>query len=159
MQLRIGHGIDIHPFKAGRKLILGGVEIEHNLGLDGHSDADALTHALMDALLGAAGLDDIGALFPNSDPYWKDASSLKLLNIAWAKVVALGWQFVNADISVLLENPKLRPHVSAIRANLAYELSCQSDQIGVKATTAEQLGFVGRGEGIFVSAVVLLKRD
>lgn len=159
MQLRIGHGIDIHPFKAGRKLVIGGVEIEHDLGLDGHSDADALTHALIDALLGAAGFEDIGVLFPNSDLNWKDASSLKLLNIAWAKVAASGWQFVNTDISVLLENPRLKPHISAIKANLAKELSCQSGQIGVKATTAEKLGFVGRGEGIFVSAVVLLKRD
>lgn len=156
MKLRVGQGIDIHPLVAGRACILGGVKIESEKGPDGHSDADAVTHAVIDALLGATGQDDIGALFPNTDKQFKDADSIALLMQAWRPLYDKGWRVQNLDITVLLEAPKLRPHVAAIREKFALALQCEMTDVAVKATTAEKLGFVGRGEGIYASAVVLV---
>src|SRR3954469_21392435 len=120
--MRVGIGYDSHPFAAGRKLILGGIEIPHNRGLAGHSDADAVAHALTDAILGAAGLGDIGRMFPNDDPQWKNADSIDLLNKAFVKVVEAGFQFVHADVTVILEQPKLAPHIDAMKEKLANAL-------------------------------------
>ena len=153
--MRIGHGIDIHSFDENRPLILGGVTIPYELGLAGHSDADALTHALMDAILGAAGKPDIGVYFPNTDLRWKGSSSLSLLKIVWEDI-SKDYSFGNADIAVLLEQPKLRPHIVAMQENLSEILHVNTNQVNIKASTAEGLGFVGRAEGIYCSAVVLL---
>jgi 2-C-methyl-D-erythritol 2,4-cyclodiphosphate synthase len=154
--MRVGIGYDSHPFAKGRKLILGGVEIPHAKGLAGHSDADAIAHALTDALLGAAGLGDIGRMFPNDDPQWKDARSLDLLNKAFLKVVEAGFQFVNADVTVILEQPKLAPYIDAMEEKLAAALLAGSTHVSVKAKTNEGMGWIGRGEGIAVIAVATL---
>lgn len=155
--IRIGQGMDVHAFEAGRKLILGGVEIPFERGLAGHSDADVLVHALMDALLGALALGDIGKLFPDSDMTFKDADSLKLL----AKIVESeqfrNVKFVNADITVVAQKPKIAPFTQKMRENIANVLQCSVSQISVKGTTTEKLGFCGREEGIFASAVVLVE--
>ena len=160
MQLRIGNGYDIHRLVPGRPLILGGVALEHpdGLGLDGHSDADVLVHALMDALLGALSLGDIGLHFPPEEERWKGADSLELLEQVVALVRERGWQVVNLDAVVVAERPKLKPHISAMRANLAKRLGVEADQVGVKATTNEQLGPTGREEGIACHAVALLQK-
>ena len=158
MELRIGQGIDIHPFAVGRPLVLGGVKIPHESGLAGHSDADALLHALIDALLGAAGLADIGALFPDSDIQWKGADSAVLLRKAWAEVSKLGWRVVNVDATVLAEAPKLAPHREAMKKVITDILGIELSCCGIKATTSEKLGFVGRKEGVLASCVVLLQR-
>lgn len=157
-ELRIGHGIDIHPFKEGRRCVLGGVEIPSPRGLDGHSDADALVHALIDALLGATGQRDIGTLFPDTDPSFKDADSCELLKKVWGNVQRSGWALVNADMTVLAEAPKLKPYVTEMQQKLGAILACSTDRIAIKATTSERMGFVGRGEGVLASAVVLLQR-
>jgi 2-C-methyl-D-erythritol 2,4-cyclodiphosphate synthase len=157
-ELRIGHGIDIHPFKEGRRCILGGVQIESARGLDGHSDADALVHALIDALLGATGQRDIGTQFPDTEVALKDADSCMLLTRVWEHLVGRGWSLVNADMTVLAEAPKLQPHVAKMQATLSAILGCDSERIAIKATTTEKMGFVGRGEGLLASAVVLLQR-
>ncbi len=156
--LRIGHGIDIHPFKEGRKCILGGVQIESTRGLDGHSDADALVHALIDALLGATGQRDIGSQFPDTEQEFKDADSCILLQRVWTNLAQSGWSLVNADMTVLAEAPKLQPHIAKMKNKLSKLLECNPDRIAIKATTTEKMGFVGRGEGILASAVVLLQR-
>jgi 2-C-methyl-D-erythritol 2,4-cyclodiphosphate synthase len=156
--LRIGHGIDVHPFKEGRRFILGGVQIESPRGLDGHSDADALVHALIDALLGATGQRDIGTQFPDSDVAFKDADSCILLQRVWANLVQHGWSLVNADMTVLAEAPKLKPHISKMQTKLSNILGCDPERVAIKATTTEKMGFVGRGEGVLASAVVLLQR-
>jgi 2-C-methyl-D-erythritol 2,4-cyclodiphosphate synthase len=160
MDLRIGQGYDIHRLVAGRPLILAGVSLDHpaGLGLDGHSDADVLTHALMDALLGALSLGDIGQHFPPGDPRWKDANSLVLLDHVMALVRERGWELINVDLVVVAERPKLRPHISRMRATLAERLAVAPDQVGVKATTNEGLGPTGREEGIAAYAVALLRR-
>ncbi len=158
MDLRIGQGIDIHPFKEGRRCVLGGIEIPSPRGLDGHSDADALVHALIDAILGASGERDIGTLFPDTDQSFKDADSCELLRIVWQRVSQSKWSLVNADVTVLAEAPKLKPHVEAMRDKLSTILNCTREQIAIKATTTERLGFIGRGEGLLASAVVLLRR-
>jgi len=158
MELRIGQGFDVHRFAEGRRCVLGGVEIPHARGLLGHSDADVLTHALMDAILGAIGGRDIGTLFPDTDPAFKDADSIVLLQKVWGIAHAEGWRLVNADISVLAEAPKLKPHIGAMLERLSGALGCAPSQLAVKATTTERLGFVGREEGIVASAVVLLTR-
>ena len=154
--LRVGIGYDVHAFGAGRKLILGGIEIAHPQGLVGHSDADVLSHAICDALLGAAALEDIGQHFPPSDPQFKDISSITLL----ARVVALlkekGWQLVNVDSTVICEAPKLAAHIPAMRESLSAACSLAVDAISVKATTTEKLGFTGRGEGIAAQAIALI---
>ena len=154
---RIGEGYDVHQLVAERGLILCGVAIPHEKGLLGHSDADVATHALMDALLGALALDDIGTLFPDTDPAWAGANSLDLL----ARVLALpafqSWRVVNCDITIEAQRPKLMPHRRAMRENLARVMALPLDAVSVKATTTEKLGFVGREEGIAARAVVLLE--
>lgn len=156
LQIRIGNGYDIHRLVPGRPLILGGLFIEHELGLLGHSDADVLTHAIMDAMLGALSLGDIGLYFPPTDPQWKGADSLKLLVQVKGLIHDRGWQVGNIDSVVVAERPKLKPHIAAMRDRLATALEIQPDQVGVKATTNEQLGPEGREEGIAAYAVVLL---
>ncbi len=158
MDLRIGTGADVHQFVEGRPLILGGITIPHDRGLQGHSDADVLLHALTDAILGALAWGDIGAWFPDTDPSYKNADSGKLLSTVWEKVLAEGWSLSNADVTVLLQLPKLRPYIDSIRERIAEILSVDKELISVKATTTERLGFVGREEGVFCEAVVLLKR-
>ncbi|MES2123116.1 MAG: 2-C-methyl-D-erythritol 2,4-cyclodiphosphate synthase [Gemmatimonadota bacterium] len=154
--MRVGIGYDSHRFAAGRKLILGGVEIPHTLGLQGHSDADAVGHALTDALLGAAALGDIGQLFPDTDLAWKDADSMLLLAEAHRQVQASGWTLNQADITVIAQAPKLAPHSVAMRERLAEVLGVRTADISIKAKTNEGMGFLGRGEGIAVIAVVTL---
>lgn len=156
MTLRIGNGYDIHRLGPDRPLILGGVRIEHELGLLGHSDADVLTHAIMDAMLGALSLGDIGHYFPPSDPQWKNADSLKLLDRVNQLVADRGWRVGNVDATVVAERPKLKPHVAAMRDNLSRVLAIAPDCVGVKATTNEKLGPEGREEGISAYAVALL---
>lgn len=151
-----GIGYDSHRLVLGRKLILGGVEIPSELGLDGHSDADVLTHALIDALLGAAGLGDIGEHFPDSDPRYRDADSIELLQAVLPRVIAQGLELVNVDTTILMERPKLGPHREAIRESLAAALGLALPRVNVKASTGEGIGFVGRGEGVAALAVVSL---
>ena len=154
--MRVGIGYDSHPFAKGKKLILGGIEIPHDRGLAGHSDADAVAHALTDAILGAAGLGDIGRMFPDSDPQWKGANSIDLLNKAFLKVVEAGFQFVHADVTIIVEKPKLAPHLDAMEEKLAEALLAGPAHVSVKAKTNEGMGWIGRGEGIAVMAVATL---
>ena len=158
--IRIGNGYDIHRLVPGRPLILGGQRLEHpeGLGLDGHSDADVLVHAIMDALLGALSLGDIGQYFPPGDPRWKGADSLVLLEQVEALVAERGWRVLNVDSVVVAERPRLRPHIGAMGAAIAARMGLEPDQVGVKATTNETLGPEGREEGISCQAVVLLQR-
>ena len=156
--MRIGHGYDVHKLVPGRKLILGGVEIPHTVGLLGHSDADVLTHALMDALLGAAAMGDIGHLFPDSDPAYEGADSIELLRVVTARLAEAGYRLGNADVTVLAQAPKLAPHIGKMRENLAAAMGCGVDQVSVKATTEEGLGFTGAKEGIAAHAVVLIEK-
>ncbi|MBO0351151.1 2-C-methyl-D-erythritol 2,4-cyclodiphosphate synthase [Phormidium pseudopriestleyi FRX01] len=156
MNIRIGNGYDIHQLVSDRPLILGGVTIPHELGLLGHSDADVLTHAIMDAMLGALSLGDIGLYFPPSDPQWAGADSLKLLAQVNQLIRERGWEVGNIDSVVVAERPKLKPHISAMRDRLAQVLNIEGDRIGIKATTNENLGPVGREEGIAAYAVTLL---
>jgi 2-C-methyl-D-erythritol 2,4-cyclodiphosphate synthase len=158
MNLRIGNGYDIHRLAAGRKLILGGIEIPHSQGLLGHSDADALTHAIMDALLGALSLGDIGLYFPPSDPQWAGADSQKLLAQVHQLITERGWHISNIDTVVIAEQPKLRSHIDRMRDRLATTLNLAPEQIGIKATTHEKLGPLGREEGIAAYAVALLQK-
>jgi 2-C-methyl-D-erythritol 2,4-cyclodiphosphate synthase len=157
--LRVGQGFDAHKLVEGRKLILGGVEIHHSMGLEGHSDADALTHAVIDALLGAAGLGDIGMHFPDSDPAYKDASSIHMLEIIAAAVRDMGFRIVNIDATIFAQKPKIGPHRAAMVGNLATAAKIDPDRVNVKATTTEGLGFIGRGEGITAAAIVSLDVD
>jgi 2-C-methyl-D-erythritol 2,4-cyclodiphosphate synthase len=157
--LRVGIGVDAHALVEGVPLVLGGVEIPFARGLAGHSDGDVLAHALIDALLGAAGLEDIGALFPPDDPRWRDSSSLDLLSRAWAKVRDAGFELVNADVVLIGEEPRLAPHRSEMRARLARALDVDPDSVGVRATTTDRLGFTGRKEGLAAQAVALLRRS
>ena len=156
MNIRIGNGYDIHQLSPDRRLILGGVEIPHELGLLGHSDADVLTHAIMDAMLGALSLGDIGLYFPPTDPQWKGADSLVLLDKVNQLIQEKGWHLGNIDSVVVAERPKLKPHIIGMRDRLANVLKVQPDRIGIKATTNEKLDSVGREEGICAYAVVLL---
>ena len=160
MDLRVGNGYDIHRLVPGRPLILGGQTLEHpaGLGLDGHSDADVLVHALMDALLGALSLGDIGKYFPPTDPKWKGADSLVLLEQVMGLVRERGWSVVNVDSVVIAERPKLKPHIEAMRAAIAERMGLAPEQVGVKATTNEKLGAEGREEGISCQAVALLSK-
>ena len=155
--MRIGQGIDVHAFADGRRLVLAGVEVPHTRGLAGHSDADVLLHAIIDALLGAAGLGDIGGMFPPSDPQWRDAESLGLLAAAYARVRAVGLSVVNVDATVIAEAPRLAPYIEAMRAAIAGALELDVTLVSVKATTTDGLGFTGRGDGIAALAVVLLE--
>ncbi|MEH2364893.1 2-C-methyl-D-erythritol 2,4-cyclodiphosphate synthase [Nostoc sp.] len=155
-KIRIGNGYDIHQLVSDRPLILGGIQIPHELGLLGHSDADVLTHAIMDAMLGALSLGDIGHYFPPSDPQWAGADSLVLLTQVHQLICDRGWQIGNIDSVVVAERPKLKPHIHNMRDKLAAVLELEPNQIGIKATTNEKLGPVGREEGICAYAVVLL---
>lgn len=159
MEIRVGQGCDVHALVPGRKLILGGVTIPHSAGLLGHSDADALLHAITDAILGAAGLGDIGRMFPDTDERWKGADSRVLLRGAAEAVRAAGWRVGNIDCTVIAQVPRIAPHVTAMRENIAADLGIASDCINVKGKTSERLGFVGRQEGIATEAVALLLRD
>ena len=156
MNIRIGNGYDIHRLVAGRPLILGGVNIPHELGLLGHSDADVLTHAMMDAMLGALSLGDIGHYFPPSDPQWAGADSLKLLEKVHQLVQEKGWQIGNIDSVIVAERPKLKPHLPMMRDRLAQVLNLDPEQVGIKATTNEKLDAVGEEAGIAAYSVVLL---
>jgi 2-C-methyl-D-erythritol 2,4-cyclodiphosphate synthase len=157
--MRVGVGYDSHRFADGdgRKLVLGGVEIPHPRGLAGHSDADAVAHALTDAILGAAGLGDIGTMFPPTNPRWKDADSVDLLKRAYLRVVEAGLSFVSADITVIMEQPRLSPYVDSMREKLAGALVAGYSTVSVKAKTNEGMGWIGRGEGVAVIAVALLE--
>ncbi|MEH2095877.1 2-C-methyl-D-erythritol 2,4-cyclodiphosphate synthase [Nostoc sp.] len=155
-KIRIGNGYDIHQLVSDRALILGGIKIPHELGLLGHSDADVLTHAIMDAMLGALSLGDIGHYFPPSDPKWAGADSLVLLTQVHQLICDRGWEIGNIDSVVVAERPKLKPHINNMRDKLAAVLEVEPNQIGIKATTNEKLGPVGREEGICAYAVVLL---
>jgi 2-C-methyl-D-erythritol 2,4-cyclodiphosphate synthase len=159
MNIRIGNGYDIHRLVPDRPLILGGVKLEHSLGLLGHSDADALTHAIMDAMLGALSLGDIGHYFPPSDPTWAGADSIELLKQVDALIHEKGWAIANLDSVIVAERPKIKPHIVAMRDRLAAALNLEPNQVGIKATTNEKLGPTGREEGIAVYSVVLLTRE
>ncbi|HEV2221314.1 MAG TPA: 2-C-methyl-D-erythritol 2,4-cyclodiphosphate synthase, partial [Casimicrobiaceae bacterium] len=153
--MRIGTGFDVHAFAAGRALVIGGVTIPHDRGLEGHSDADVLLHAIADAVLGALALGDIGTHFPDDDPRWKDADSRRLLREVAALASLQRYRVGNVDTTVIAQAPRLAPHVSAMQANIASDLGCALDCVSVKATTTERLGFAGRGEGIAAMASVL----
>ena len=154
--IRIGNGFDVHALVAGRPLILGGVTISHDRGLEGHSDADVLLHAVADAILGALALGDLGKHFPDTDPRWKGADSRALLRHVVGLAADRGYRVGNVDATVIAQAPRLAPHVPAMRANLAADLRCAVDDVSVKATTTERLGFTGREEGIAAQAVVLV---
>jgi len=157
-ELRVGTGFDAHALVAGVPLVLGGVRIEHGRGLAGHSDGDVLAHALTDAVLGAAGMEDIGAFFPSGDASFAGADSVELLRRAWAAVQEEGWELVNADVVLIGEEPRLAPHRDAMRARLADALGVEPGCVAVRATTTDGLGFTGRGEGLAATAVALLRR-
>ncbi len=156
--MRVGFGYDVHRLVKGRPLILGGIRVPFERGLEGHSDADVLLHAITDALLGAAAMGDIGALFPDSDPRWKDADSRLLLAEVVERLRTEGWYVENVDTTVAMQRPKLRPHIDAMRETIAPILHVTPDCVSVKATTTEKLGFVGREEGVAAWAVCLLRR-
>jgi 2-C-methyl-D-erythritol 2,4-cyclodiphosphate synthase len=157
MNIRIGHGFDVHAFAEGRRLIIGGVEITHDRGLLGHSDADVLLHAICDALLGAAGLGDIGKHFPDSDPQYKGIDSRKLLRHVGELLKRQGWHTGNVDATIIAQAPRMAPHIPIMREYIAEDLNVAVDQVNVKATTTEKLGFTGRSEGIAAEAVCLLE--
>ncbi len=158
MSIRIGHGYDVHRLTEGRKLIIGGVEIAYERGLLGHSDADVLTHAIMDSMLGALALGDIGKHFPDTDPRYEGADSIALLREVTAIIAKEGWRVVNIDSTVCAQAPKLSPHIGAMRETLAEAIGCAVSDVSVKATTEEHLGFTGEGLGISATAVCLLER-
>jgi len=157
-ELRVGTGFDAHALQDGVPLVLGGVRIDHPRGLTGHSDGDVLAHALTDAVLGAAGMADIGALFPSGDPRYAGADSIDLLREAWRQVREAGWTLVNADVVLIGEEPRLAPHREAMRERLAGALDVEPDRVAVRATTTDGLGFTGRREGLAAQAVALLRR-
>jgi 2-C-methyl-D-erythritol 2,4-cyclodiphosphate synthase len=158
MNIRIGQGFDVHALVPGRPLIMGGVTIPYAFGLLGHSDADVLLHAITDALLGAAGLGDIGKHFPDTDDRYKGADSRVLLRAALTLVVQAGWQVVNVDATIIAQAPKIRPYVDAMVANIASDLGLENEQVNIKGKTTEWLGFTGRGEGIAAQAIALLSK-
>ncbi len=157
--IRTGYGYDLHRLSGGRKLVLGGVHIPHEKGLDGHSDADVLLHAITDALLGAAAMGDIGTHFPDTDPAWKGADSRELLRKTVERIREKGYRVGNVDSTVVAERPKLRPHIDRMRACIAEDLEIDPDAVSVKATTSERIGMIGREEGICAMAVCLLYTD
>jgi 2-C-methyl-D-erythritol 2,4-cyclodiphosphate synthase len=159
MNIRVGNGLDVHALVSGRNLVLGGVTIPFERGLKGHSDADALLHAICDAVLGALGEGDIGAHFPDTDPRYKDADSRILLRTIWQRAVAEGYSLGNVDATVVAEAPRLAPYIRQMTANIASDLGAGIEQVNVKATTTEGLGFAGRGEGIAALATVLLIKN
>ena len=155
----VGIGYDVHQFAEGRQLVLGGVQIPHSKGLDGHSDADVVMHAICDAVLGALGAGDIGTFFPNTDPKWKGAPSRVFLEEAARQVASRGGQIVNVDCTVLAQEPKIAPHVQAMKKRVAEALRIDPVRVGIKATTNEKMGFIGRGEGIAAMAVASVEID
>ena len=157
-EYRVGTGVDAHALEEGVPLVLGGVAVDHPRGLAGHSDGDVLAHALTDAILGAAGMEDIGALFPSGDPQLEGADSVALLAEAWNRVRAAGWELVNADVVLIGEEPRLAPHRDAMRGRLAGALGVEPERVAVRATTTDGLGFTGRREGLAAQAVALLRR-
>ncbi len=157
-KMRIGQGYDVHKLVVNRALILGGVNIHYEKGLDGHSDADVLVHAIMDALLGAAALGDIGKMFPDTDEKWRGADSLMLLSAVTKRLSDNGYAIVNIDSTVIAQRPKLSPHIDTMRKNIARAIGICTEQISVKATTEEGLGFTGNGEGIAASAIALIEK-
>jgi len=157
VKMRVGQGFDVHAFAEGRRLVLGGVEIPYTLGLAGHSDADVLIHAICDALLGAAGLGDIGHHFPDNDARFAGIDSTQLLATVMQELTARNWRVENIDATVIAEQPKLAPHIAAMRARLAPIVGLNEEAVNIKATTTERLGFTGRGEGIAAQAVALLR--
>ena len=157
--MRVGMGIDVHALVEGRPLILGGVTVPHSLGLSGHSDGDALTHAVVDALIGAAGMGDIGGRFPSSDNAYKDADSLTFLSAIAPELSEAGWSIENVDATIIAQRPALSPFVNDMAANIARALTIDPDQINVKATTSDRLGIAGREEGVAAFAVALLERQ
>jgi 2-C-methyl-D-erythritol 2,4-cyclodiphosphate synthase len=157
MTIRIGHGYDVHRFGVGDHIILGGVRIPHHSGLVAHSDGDVVIHAVMDALLGAVALGDIGRHFPDSEAQWAGADSCGLLGLVMSKVSAAGYQLGNLDVTIIAQQPRMAPHIDAMRERIATVMAATTEQINIKATTTEKLGFVGREEGIAVHAVVLLE--
>ena len=158
-ELRIGHGFDVHAFAANRRLIIGGVDIPHELGLAGHSDADVLLHAICDALLGAAGLGDIGRHFPDTDAEFSGIDSRILLRRVAGQLQQRRWRVGNVDATIIAQAPKMAPHIARMTAHIADDLGLAIDRVNVKATTTEKLGFTGRGEGIAAEAVCLIERD
>jgi len=158
-ELRVGHGFDVHAFAENRKLIIGGVDIPHGLGLAGHSDADVLLHAICDALLGAAGLGDIGRHFPDSDAAFAGIDSRILLRRVAEQLKSRGWRVGNVDATLIAQAPKMAPHIARMTAHIADDLGVAIEHVNVKATTTEKLGFTGRGEGIAAEAVCLIARD
>ncbi len=156
--MRIGQGYDVHRLVEGRKLIIGGVEIPYTKGLEGHSDADVLVHAIMDALLGAAALGDIGVFFPDTDEQYKGADSIELLQKVREVLLGEGYITSNIDATIVAENPKMRPYIDEMRRNIARALHIDVDQVNIKATTEERMGFTGRGDGISATAVCLLEK-
>jgi len=157
--IRVGHGFDVHAFAENRKLIIGGVDIPHDLGLAGHSDADVLLHAICDALLGAAGLGDIGRHFPDTDAAFAGIDSRILLRRVAGQLQQRGWRVGNVDATIIAQAPKMAPHIARMTAHIADDLGIALDRVNVKATTTEKLGFTGRGEGIAAEAVCLIARD
>ena len=158
MNFRIGHGYDVHRLVAGRKCIIGGMDIPHETGLLGHSDADVLTHAVMDALLGAAGMADIGHLFPDTDPQYAGADSLQLLREVGRRLAQAGWTLGNIDATIIAQAPRMAPYLDGMRQNIAQALSAAKDVVNIKATTEEHLGFTGAKEGIAAHAVCLIEK-
>jgi 2-C-methyl-D-erythritol 2,4-cyclodiphosphate synthase len=158
MSMRIGHGYDVHAFGEGDKIVIGGVVIPHRFGLVAHSDGDVLLHALCDALLGAAALGDIGKHFPDTDMQYRNADSRSLLRMVYAKINSLGWKVANADMTIVAQAPRMATYIPRMVETIASDLQTELDQINVKATTTERLGFVGREEGIECYAVVLLEK-
>ena len=159
MKYRVGNGLDFHPLRPGRKLILGGVEVPHNVGLQGHSDADVVAHALANAILGAIGEGDLGSHFPDTDPRYAGVDSLGLLKEVWAMATGRGWRLENADLTIMAERPKLKSYLPAMRARLAEALGIAPAQINLKAASPEGLGALGRSEGMAAAAIVLLAAD
>jgi len=156
---RIGNGFDFHRLEAGRRLVLGGVEIKHDKGLRGHSDADVAAHALDNAILGAIGAGDLGRHFPDSDPRYKDADSIALLAAVWKLALDLGWRLGNADLTIFAEAPKLKPYLDAMRERLATALGADRSRVNVKASSPEGIGALGRGDGMAAAAIVMLEAD
>ena len=159
MKLRVGSGFDVHALVPGRRLLIGGIQIDHPRGALAHSDGDVLLHAITDAVLGAAGLGDIGKLFPDTDERWRDADSRGLLREVMTRVRTAGWRVENVDCTVIAQAPKIAPYVDAMRAAIAQDLGIEASAVNVKGKTTERLGFTGRGEGIAAQAAVLLVRD
>jgi 2-C-methyl-D-erythritol 2,4-cyclodiphosphate synthase len=159
MRVKVGQGFDFHPLHEGRRLVLGGVEIAHSHGLRGHSDADVAAHALANAILGAAGLGDLGRHFPDSDPRYENADSLSLLATVWTQAAGLGWRLGNADLTIFAQRPRLAPYLDEMRTRLAAAIGADQDRINVKASSPEGLGTLGRGEGMAAAAIVLLEKE